>query len=153
MSFQCLSDAILAAMGLYLKSSGSLPAGVRDVKVRDWAGVQGAMEVILDADEPQEHELLVGVEDMEGELCLSVSLDDVKLKEDRQWMLGKLERVLRLGYDDEKSGVNLCFNEWCENAGVGFNVFEFKVMGSVWESEGRRVFGKVKWRSKAVSAA
>lgn len=144
MTYETTSDAVLGYLADYLKTSGELPAGVQDVRMRDWSGEQSGLELVLDAEEPDEHEVLHGVEMLDGEVTLNISPDDVKSEQDRRWMLGKLENVLRHGFRKEDDSV-VCFLDWLEEADAAVKVFDFKVKGAVWESEGRRLHGRVSW--------
>lgn len=140
------SDRVLTVLAAWLDYGGFLPPDVSP-RLRDIDGDLGALEVILDADEPEEHELLRGVERLEGEIRLDISADDSSAA-GRRAMLSDLAEFYEV---DE-------FMEWANDpaegrgleAGQDVTFYDLRVAaGGSWENEDRRCIGRIQWSAVA----
>jgi hypothetical protein len=136
------SDRVLAVLASWLEQEDLLPDATTP-RLRDYDGVKTSVEVILDADDPDEHDVLRGVDTIEGEIILDVSADDSS-HDGRQAMLSELAD----GYDVD------AFLAFANDAGAdrglvmgeGLKVFDFRMaVGGSWEPDGRRFMGKLSW--------
>ena len=140
------ADNLLAAMKAYAEAESLTPAGAR-VVVREADGDAGAVTVLLDADDEQEHETLRGMMTITGSVCLDVSLDDTTSAE-----RGEMLHNLRLLY-----GLNefLDFaNDPGEDRGLpvyseGLHVYDLRLSGGTWERSDRRTVGKIEFSAVA----
>lgn len=136
-----VSDRVLVALGEYLGERGfSYPA-----RLRDWSGVKGQETLVLDADEPEEHEGLEGVFSIDGVVALRVHARDTS-DEERRDLLGGLSEYLE---DDDSTGflswVNDSENERGLDVDEGLQVYEFRADAGVWEIDGKFISGKVEF--------
>ena len=150
MQYETTSDAVLIYLREYLLESTLLPASIKDIRLRDSSKNLTDIHIVLAGDEPDEHDTLYGMEKMSGYAELSLSADDVAEEDDRRWMLSQIEAVLRTGFTNADTGENICFPEWLTERNAGVRCFEFRVQGSHWESDDRRINGKVMWTSWAI---
>jgi hypothetical protein len=130
-----VSDRFLVALGEFLVDE---LGWVDPPRLRDWSGTKGAKELILDADEPEEHEGLDGVFSVSAVVCLKVRTRDASEADRRGW-LGDAVEALR-----ESA---LAFLNDPENArGLGeeeLRVFDLRNDDGVWEVEDKWLNGKV----------
>jgi len=136
-----VSDRFLVALGDYLDARGfSYPA-----RLRDWSGVKGQETLVLDADEPDEHEGLAGVFSIDGVVALRVHPRDTT-DEERRDLLADLSEYLE---DDDSTGflawVNNSENERGLAADEGLQVYEFRVDIGIWELDEKFISGKVEF--------
>ena len=136
------SDRVLAVLAEWITEEGMLPEGVYP-RLRDWDGKKGALEVFLDADEPEEHEVLRGVDTIRGDIVLDVSVDDTTQVE-RQSLLS----YIAMSYDVDN------FMAWANDpsedrgllAGEDVKIYDIRVtLGGSWDVDGRRQRGRVDW--------
>jgi len=136
------SDRVLAVMAEWLVEADLLPAGVTP-RLRDYDGAKDALEVYLDADEPEEHEVLRGVDTINGEIVLDVNVDQTTQAE-RQAMLFDLS----CAYDLD------AFMTWVQDpledrgllAGEDVKIYDLRMaISGSWEVDGRRQRGRIDW--------
>ena len=147
-TFQVTSDSLLQHIAGFIKASGRLPVGVSDIRLRDWGGVQDPLHVVIDASDPVEHDVLLGVEMIEGEVTLNVSPDDVTGEQERRWMIGEIADVMRNGFT-QLNGAVFEFKDWLDSIDAELRVFEFRVDGAAWDNVERRLHGRVTWHAWA----
>ena len=140
------SDRVLTVLAAWLDYGGFLPPGVVP-KLRDVDGNKGPLEVVLDADEPEEHEILRGVERIEGEIRLHVSADDSS-SDGRRVMLSDLAEMYDV--DEFLSWANdPAEDRWLE-AGQDLTFYDLRMdAGGSWDQEERRFTGKLQWKAVA----
>jgi hypothetical protein len=137
-----LSDTLLDRMRDWMIDGGEVPAAIGAIRLRDDSARLDGTELILDADEPEEHETMPGMERINGTAVLSVSIDDVVDEADRRWVLGEVGRILRDGTGEPV----MAFSEWLMAEGYEIAVYGLRVDGAHWEpDDDRRVRGSVAW--------
>ena len=134
-----VSDRFLVALGSFFDSRLRLRLGEDlPVRLRDWSGTKGRVELVLDAEEPVEHGGLYGVFTMEAVVCLKVRARDFEEEERRDFM-GVLAEELRenaAGWvDDPERGRGL--------EGRGLRIYDFRTDDGVWEVDDKWMMGKV----------
>lgn len=77
------SDRLLVALGKYLEASVDwvslgLSAAVTP-RVRDYEGSKGALNVTLDAEEPEEHEVIDGVYSLTGTISMEMKAREISV--------------------------------------------------------------------------
>ena len=136
------SDRVLVVLAEWLVVEELLPAGVTP-RLRDWDGPKGALEVFLDADEPEEHEVLRGVDTINGEIVLDVNVDDTTQAE-RQLMLSDI--AISYDVDAFMSWANDPLEERGLLAGEDVKIYDIRItLGGSWEVDGRRQRGRIDW--------
>ena len=134
------SDIFLERVGAALVVYEVVPAGAV-VGYRDSDDTIGELQIILDADAPQEDDRLDGVYDVGAEIRMEINVgdhDDLTLRRD---MLGSIETAMR---DDLMAAVI--------EAASDVQVYDISVDGATWQSEGRYVIGKVRYNAKFSAA-
>ena len=140
-----VSDRLLTALGSYIEEQAAV--GLRPV-LRDWSGTKGKEQLVLDADEPEEHEGLNGVYAVDGVVAVMVHARDMD-DEERREVLGAIDTALSLEGSDEGE---IKVAEWCSDAsearGIGsevLKVFEFRHDAGAWEVDGKWLVGRIEW--------
>jgi len=137
-----VSDRLLVALGEFLNDDLALGLVPR---LRDWSGTKGAQTLILDAEEPEEHEGLDGVYELEGEVCLRFRNRDFTETEQRD-DLAAVNDALRARAIDWINDVT--------NArgldGDGLKVFDFRTDDGAWEQEDKWLNGKIRFSAVIV---
>ena len=144
-----ISDQVLKKLRQWMLAGGEVPAAISVIRVRDDSSVLDGTELILRADDPSEHETLRGMERIEGEAVVSISVDDVHDVDDRQWIIGEVTGILREGTGDPETR----FEDWLADGEHGVLAYGFRVSGSTWEEDERRVVGRVAWGCWACATA
>lgn len=131
-----VSDRCLVALGQFFKEE--LPFEV-DVRVRDWSGTKGEKTLILEGDEPEEHETLDGVYEMTGEICLRLINRDESDRVQRD-ELGMINEAL---CGEAMEWVNDSGNSRGLDFGEGFRVYDLRSDDGVWEVDDKWLDGKI----------
>jgi len=136
------SDRVLAVLATWITEQATLPVGTV-VRLRDWDGTKGPLEIFLDADDPEEHEVLRGVDTISGEIVVDVNVDDTTQVQ-RQDILSELSCI----YDAE------AFLTWANDpleergllAGEDVQIYDLHMtISGSWEADGRRQRGRIDW--------
>lgn len=136
------SDRVLTVLATWLELNESLPVGVTP-RIRTWDGPKNPLEVFLDADPPEEHPVLRGVDTIKGEIVLDVNVDDVAL-DNRHDMLHDIADAYSVG------DFMIWANDIEEDRGLDYGdeltIYDFRItIGGNWEPEGRRQRGSLDW--------
>lgn len=137
-----VSDRLLVALGEFLNDDLALGLVPR---LRDWSGTKGAQTLILDAEEPEEHEGLDGVYELEGEVCLRFRNRDFTETEQRD-DLAAVNDALRARAAD---WINDIANARGLN-GDGLKVFDLRTDDGAWEQEDKWLNGKIRFAAVIV---
>lgn len=126
-----VSDRLLTVLQRYLAEACP---GYPVAYLRDSSGKKsmGGWELVLDADDPEEHDVMQGVFEVPGELLITAHPADTN-ESDRREMLG--EYLAALG---EKSAVKDFANDPEEARGIGgygLHVFDFILLDGRWQPE------------------
>jgi hypothetical protein len=137
-----VSDRFLVALGAYLQQCEALAGREYSPRLRDWDGWQGPSELILDADEPEEHETLRGNYALDAVVALSLHPRD-SAPEERRELLGELAEALA----DTEALVEFLSDAENEARGLGIGelliVWEVRTNDGTWDVEEDRIIGKV----------
>jgi hypothetical protein len=142
------SDRLLVALGEYLSETVDwvaigIPGGVTP-RMRDYEGSKGSLNVTLDAEEPEEHEVLDGVYSVMGKILLEMKARDVS-ETIRRELLAGVESALTV------AGVSLtaCV-EWLNDdeneRGIGeeeLEVYDLRSDSGAWRVEDDWFVGEV----------
>lgn len=137
-----VSDRLLVALGEFL--NGDLGLGLVP-RLRDYSGTKGKKTLILDAEEPVEHEGLDGVFEVEGEVCYRFRNRD-EAEADQRADLGEIVEALR---ERAKAWLNDSGNARGIGAD-GLTVFDFRNDDGVWEQEDKWLNGKIRFSAVVV---
>lgn len=139
-----IADRVLKALRAYLMDSGVVTV---EPRLRDWSGTKAAREIVLDAEEPEEHEVLRGNFTIAGEVMLQMNGRDAT-DEARREELGALADALADGT------AAAWMSDSAEDRGLSatepLTVHDFRTGDGVWEREGKTVVGRVPWEAIAV---
>ncbi len=134
-----VSDRFLTALGEYL--NGEL--GWTDPpRLRDWDGTKTAKELILDADEPEEHEGLDGVFSISAVVVLKIRVRDAAEASRRGWLGSAVAALI--------DGAIEWVNEPLNPRGIGtdeLKVFDLRNDDGTWEQEDKWLNGKIAVRA------
>lgn len=139
-------DRFLTALGQYLENEAAVGYTVR---LRDYDGTKGADEVVLDAQEAQEHAVMRGNFEVQGTLELQVEARDTTAAARRD-KLGELAEAMA---DD---GLVAWLSDTLSARGLDVDepltVYRVTTSDGHWEPEDKRIIGTVEWRAWIVGA-
>lgn len=144
-----ISDKLLAQLRLYLIGTGQMPAALKSIRLRDDSDTLEGTELVLTAEDPEEHETMPGMERITGAAIISLSVDDIHDADDRQWIAGQVNRLLR----DGGGSPSATFEEWLDAQDPGVRSFGFRISGVAWDGEDRRVTARIPWACWACATA
>jgi|TARA_R110002074_G_scaffold4666_2_gene23049 hypothetical protein len=130
-----VSDRFLVSLGEFIVTE--LGLGITP-RLRDWNGTKGAQELILDAEEPVEHDGLDGVYSVEAVVALRLRGRDTT-EASRRATMGSIVALVQA---DAATWITATANP----RGIGsegLKVFDLRTDDGVWEIEEKWLVGKV----------
>jgi|TARA_R110000824_G_scaffold162702_1_gene338403 hypothetical protein len=142
-----VTDRFLTALAAYLVDAEAL-AGYTP-RLRDWEGVKTDRELILDADEAEEHEIMRGCFAVDGVVALRVHARDHTSAERHALLSGLRDAMVE---ETAAAWMSAASNSRGLVVGEGLTVFEVRTDDGTWEVEDDRVVGKIEFSAMVVGA-